>query len=275
MRLLRWCAGAMRRGGWLPALLLPLWLGAGEEPEPLVAEPVVTRAVPDVPALKSPPLQPSAPVPLTGTGLGAYSAKYEVRYNGLKVGELTQQLTAQANGRQSMQTVAYTTGLVALLKSDTVTERSIWQLKGERLLPVSYTYRYSGRSDDIFERQDFDWNKREVTLRREGKTTQLALEPQTMDKHMYQAAMRLALRRGVREISVQVVDDARIQSYDFAVLGEEMVAVPHLGKLACLKVKKGTTLIWVAQQLDYLPVKIEKDEDGTSIGTYLIEFQGG
>jgi hypothetical protein len=260
----------MWRGTWLLCGLLPLWLGAGEEPEPLAAVTAVERAAPPV---RSAPLHATEPVSVHE--LAAYNAKYEVRYNGLNVGELTQQLTPENNGRQTMQTVAYTTGMVAWFKSDTVTERSIWQVTASGLLPISYTYRYSGRGDDIFERQDFDWRRQEVVLQRDGKTTQLAVEPGTLDKHMYQVALRQAMRRGRGKISYPVVDDARIQHYEFDVLGEEELEIPHLGKLVCLKMKKGTTLIWGAKKYDYLPVKIEKDEDGTVIGTYLVELQGG
>jgi hypothetical protein len=92
---------------------------------------------------------------------------------------------------------------------------------------------------------------------------------------MYQVALRQALRRGQKKISYPVADDGRIQRYEFEVLGAETLEMPPFGRLDCLKVKKGTTLIWVAQRFDYLPVKIEKDEDGTSLGTYLVELQGG
>jgi hypothetical protein len=260
----------MWRGTWLLCGLLPLWLGAGEEPEPLAAVTAVERAVSPPGGMPHEPAQP-----VSAHELAAYTALYEVRYNGLKVGELTQSMTEEINGRQSLQTIAYTTGLVAWLKSDTVTERSIWQVDAGRQTPLSYTYRYAGRSDEIFERQDFDWRKRQVSRQRDGQTTQLAVEPGTLDKHMYQVVLRHALRRGDKHIHYLVVDDGMVKRYDFEVLGEEALEMPHLGPLICLKVKKGTTLIWVAQKYDYLPVKIEKDEDGTAIGTYLVELQGG
>jgi hypothetical protein len=258
----------MRRGTWLLCCLLPLWLEAGEEPEPLA---VVTSAVRIAPLVMTTP--PHEPAPVSIHQLAAYHAKYEVRYNGFKVGELTQSMTEENNGRQSLQTVAYTTGMVAWLKSDTVTERSIWQVDAGRQTPLSYTYRYSGRGDEIFERLDFDWRERTVERQRDGKTTQLDVEPGTLDKHMYQVVLRQALRNGERTIRYLVVDGGKVKHYDFEVLGEEVLDMPHLGILVCLKVKKGTTLIWVAQKYDYLPVKIEKDEDGTSLGTYLTEFQ--
>ena len=64
-----------------------------------------------------------------------------------------------------------------------------------------------------------------------------------------------------------------VEQYEFEVLAEEVVETETLGKINCLKLKKGTTFIWVAQKFDYLPVKIEKDEDGSIISSELIEFK--
>jgi hypothetical protein len=255
------------------SLLLPLTLSAGEEPT-LFELP----AAPAAPVAQAAMTPPSLPVTRTATGFAAYEAKYELRYDGLKVGELTQRLEAMVEGRQVLQTIAYTTGVVSWFKSDRVTERSSWRLDGvdgERLLPQEYSYRYDGRGKGIVERLAFDWQRREATLRRDGATTSLALEPGTLDKHMYQVALRQALRNGESRISYPVIDGGKIRHYEFEVVGEERLELPHLGQLDCLRVRKGTTLIWVARRFDFLPVKIEKVEEGTTIGTTLIELRGG
>jgi hypothetical protein len=239
---------------WLLCVLFPFALQAGEESVP-----------------------PGEALPVAvEDGLAPYVARYEVKYDGLKVGELTQQLEAMVDeGRQVLRTVAYTTGVVAWFKSDRISEHSVWYTEAGRLLPESYSYRYTGRSKDIVERQDFDWRKQEVEIERDGMTRQLAVEPGAMDKHMYQVALRRDLLAGLKQISYQVVDRDKLEPYEFEVLGEELLEVPPFGKLDCLKVKKGTTRIWVARRFDYLPVKIEKEEDGAIIGTYLVELQGG
>ncbi|MCW8918453.1 MAG: DUF3108 domain-containing protein [Gammaproteobacteria bacterium] len=252
------------------SLLLPLALAAGEEPLPLEALPeeVVLSSLPESMPETPEAGSQSAPFP-------PYLARYEVRYDGFKVGELTQQLEAMVEGRQALQTVAYTTGVVAWFKSDRISERSVWLSEAGRLLPQSYRYHYTGRSKEIVERHDFDWRKQEVQIERDGAIRQMALEPGAMDKHMYQVALRHDLLSGLKQASYAVVERDRLEPYEFEVLGEERLELPPFGPLDCLKVKKGTTRIWVAHRFDFLPVKIEKEEDGATIGTYLIELQGG
>lgn len=261
----------MLRGLLVIIGLWPIFLVAGEEPEPLpeivTMAPVVETAS-SMEAVKPPAVSQLA-------NLNSYVAKYEVKYNGLKVGELVQQLTEKSTGSLALQTVAKTTGVVALLKSDKVVELSLWLEQAGDLLPVSYTYHYSGRSKDIFERQDFDWVTGKVKSLHDAKVTELSVAKGTYDKHMYQVALRYALLNGKKKISYPVAERAEIKQYEFEVLAEELVETRHFGKLKCLKVKKGTTRIWVAEKFDYLPIKIEKDEDGTTMGTYLVELTGG
>lgn len=253
--------------------LLPLGLQAGEEPEPPLALPIAPAvqpvsaapAVQKLAAAKSP--RAAAPY-----DIHPYEARYEVRYGGLKVGEMTQQLTAPVNGRQTLQTIAHTTGLVSWLKNDTITERSIWREQGGEVQPLSYTYRYTGRSKDAFERLDFDWQAGVVKSLRDGKVTELEVERGTLDKHLNQLVLRQDLLHGRRQLSYPVADRNKLQQYEFAVVGEESLQNEQFGTLDCLKVSKGTTLIWVAKQLDYLPVKIEKDEDGTLVSSNLLEY---
>ncbi len=250
----------------------PLWLSAGEEPSAVAIERAPT------PVVVPPQSKPSAAqiaVPealIAAATFPPYAVKYEVNYNGIKVGEMTQQLTAGTNGRQTLQTVAYTTGLVSWLKSDKITERSIWRDANGALSPLSYTYRYSGNNKEAFERLDFDWQTGIVKSLRDGKVTELAVEAGTFDKHMYQLPLRRDLAKGLRQLRYPVADRGKLEQYEFEVLTEELVETDTLGRINCLKLKKGTTYIWVAPKFDYLPVKIEKDEDGSIVSSELIEF---
>ena len=203
-----------------------------------------------------------------------YFAKYEVRYNGLKLGELIQQLSPVVEGQQALQSRAYTTGLAALLKGDTVTQFSLWARDKDKSLPVRYLYEYSGSRDDRSEKQEFDWSGGKVKSLYKGVETTLQLQPGTFDKHMVQIALRQDLARGLKEFSYPVVDRGRLKQYTFKILGTEAVATRAFGKLNCLKLKRGSTVFWLARKFDYLPVKIEKDEDSTAVSTHLIEFKG-
>lgn len=207
--------------------------------------------------------------------IGAYKAKYEVLYGGFKVGEMTQRLSAMQNGRKQLETVAYTTGLASWLKSDKVVEQSIWSDKSGDALPLSYTYRYNGQSKRVFEKLGFDWQAGTVSSLRDGKTVQLPAETGTLDKHMYQIVLREDLLKGEKVGSYRVADRNKIKEYKLELLGKEVVNLEGFGDLHCVKLKKGTTLFWLAEKFDYLPVKIEKEEGGSTASSHLIGYNPG
>lgn len=209
------------------------------------------------------------------TEIGAYRARYEVRYGGFKVGEMTQRLAALQNGQRSLETVAYTTGLASWLKSDKVVEKSIWRDKRSGPLPLSYTYRYSGQSKRVFEKLGFDWKAGIVSSLRDGMTVELPAEPGILDKHMYQIVMREDLLKGERINSYRVADRNKIKEYSLELVGREAVTIEGFGELDCLKVKKGSTLLWLAEKFDYLPVRIEKEEGGSLASSHLVSYKPG
>lgn len=215
-----------------------------------------------------------SPLAMAEFRIAPYFAKYEVLYNGLKLGELTQQLSPVVDGRQALQSKAYTTGLAAMLKSDTVTQLSIWLREKGRDQPLSYTYQYSGSRDSRFEKQQYDWAASRVKSLRGGVETVLDLEPGTFDIQMVQIALRKDLARGLKEITYPVIDRSQLRRYTFKVLGMESVVSQALGKLSCIKLQRGSTLFWLAEKLDYLPIKIERDEKGMTVTSRLVEFKG-
>ncbi len=215
-----------------------------------------------------------SPLAMAELSIAPYFAKYEVLYNGIKLGELTQKLSPVVEGRQALQSRAYTTGLAAMFKSDTVTQLSLWLREKGRDLPLSYTYHYDGSRKSRFEQQKYDWPGSRVKSLRDGVETMLELEPGTFDIHMVQIALRKDLSRGLKEITYPVIDRSQLKRYTFKVLGEESLATEALGKLRCVKLQRGSTRLWLAQKLDYLPIKIEKDDDGTTVTSRLIEFKG-
>ncbi len=210
---------------------------------------------------------------LAADGFAPYWAKYEVRYNGFKVGELVQRLAPVGPGRQGMQTRAYTTGVTAWFKPDTVTEKSEWRYENGLPVPLSYEYRHKERSGTTIERIDFDWENGVAEIRRKGKEAQLPVVPGTMDRQMYQIALRHDLSRGKTAMNYPVVEGGEVEPFEFQLQGEEALQIDGLGKVPCVKVQIGTTHIWAARHYDYLPMKIEKSEENTTVTTQLLEYR--
>lgn len=202
--------------------------------------------------------------------LSDFSAKYVVHLNGLKVGELQRSQQRQENGDWLMQTSARTTGMAAWFKPDTATELSTWRMVDGWPQPLEYSYQYSGRSKDILERLEFDWLNGILRSLRDGKVTSLELEPQLLDKQVFEVAMQQAIAKGTQSGNFRIAHRGRIIDYDFSVIGGEALYIRSLGQIDTLKVQRGNTVIWLAPAHDYLPVKIEQQDGRSTATSYLI-----
>lgn len=197
-----------------------------------------------------------------------FSAEYTVHYNGFKVGEMKQRLERRNDGSYMLETVVHTTGLVSWFKDDRVTERSVWRYVDGDVRPDSYRYHYTGRNEDVVEKMDFNWEKNEAISLKDDKTKVLPISPGVYDKQVYQIAMRHGIDNGVKKFAYDVADRGKIRDYDLEVVGREKVMTPF-GEVKTVKVKKGTTTLWLAEKYQYLVVKIEQDEDGNLATSYI------
>ncbi len=105
-----------------------------------------------------------------------------------------------------------------------------------------------------------------VTLYK-GETEEIPLSEKLYAPLSYQFAMRQDLLDGRRELAYPVVRRGRLKEYRYLIQGEEILDTP-LGELQTLKLKRDRdssdreTYLWVAVNLDYLPVKLHQQEDG-------------
>ncbi len=199
-----------------------------------------------------------------------FHASYSVHVNGFKVGEITRELHVEADGTYVFENIMYTTGLVALFKKDRVTERSTWRYNDDHPKPIEYYAHYTGRSKDVTERVDFDWQRDIATSLRDGKTKEIALVPGTLDKLMHQIVMRGDIAAGKKHMEYEIADRGEIIPYVYDVVGNENVVTPR-GTVNAIKVKKGTTTFWVAPKWDYLLVKLVQENDDGTFASYLRE----
>lgn len=201
-----------------------------------------------------------------------FSAHYAVHANGLKIGEMTRTLRSVGPDRYVLATDLYTTGLVALFKSDRFRERSEWVQNERGYRPVEYYSHYTGRSKDVEERLTFDWKRGIVISLRDGKEKEVPVNTGVLDKLMYQAVMRDDLASGKTRLSYRVADRGKVEDYEFEVLGREKVVTP-MGTVHAVKVRKGTTTLWCAIEWDYLPVKLEQKEDTHTVSSYILSLR--
>jgi hypothetical protein len=218
---------------------------------------------------------------LTGLGVQAsemrlapFEASFEVTRNGLSLGYMDLQLNLNADGAYHYSSQTRANGFVALFFSDTVQETSEGVFDGAQILPQKYEYRQSNRKREKLTQLEFDWDKGRVLTESKGTRWYQELPSGTHDKYSQQLALRLDLASGKPAVSYPVADGGRIKTYHFKVEGEEFIETPQ-GRLKCLKVRRSKEekppdfTIWLAEALDYLPVRLERKQ---SHGRYRMEL---
>lgn len=221
------------------------------------------------------------PLSLAAQELPDFSANYQVMLNGIQAGELKQDLTTNLDGSRKFTSATQAQGLFAFFKPDLVEEISTWVIVNQQIQPQHYLYQRSGGKKDKYLKLDFDWQSQQLSIDDKNYPWQLALEPYTLDKLVYQLALMIELNKDQTQYNYRIADGGKIKTYTIDVIGEEMVITP-LGKIKAIKLKrlrdetsKRETVLWCAPALNFLPVKLEHTEkDGTVFTANLRQLKG-
>lgn len=151
-----------------------------------------------------------------------------------------------------------------------LTEQSTFTVEDDAFLPQSYKFERSGlgKSKDV--EFDFDWSQKQVIGSDRGDPVRFPLNRGMQDKSTYQLALQHDVAAGQKSMSYQVVDGDEIETYDFRVLGEEVVRT-SAGLIDAIKVERvrdptqssRKTILWFAKDWDYLLVRLHQvEKDG-------------
>jgi len=210
-----------------------------------------------------------------------FSAEFAVEVRGFTVGKTEVTLRPEGEGRAVYESRTTTTGLVSLFRSDRILERSVlrYQPSG-KLRPLVYRYQRSGGKEKTVT-IDFDWEHGVAHNTEEGRSWRFPIPDGTLDKLSYVLALMRDLERGEREFRYRVNARGKLKTYHLRVVGEERLQTA-LGGLNTLEVKRvrdpesrQETVVWCAERLHYLPVKIrDRDSDGTVTTLRIRSVQG-
>ena len=136
-------------------------------------------------------------------------------------------------------------------------------------------YRLHGRSGGKESRNvqlDFDWTTNQVVNTVNGQPWSMALEHGTQDKLLYQLSIMQDLHTSKTSLHYPIADGGKLKYYDIEIVGKERIHI-ELGtfdavRLRHIKGRRKTTM-WCAEQLGYLPIRIEqqKNDDSPMIAT--------
>lgn len=221
------------------------------------------------------------PLSIAAQQLPDFSANYLVKLNGIQAGELKQDLTSTSDGYRHFTSATQAKGIFAFFKPDLVEETSTWRMVDHQIKPQHYLYQRSGGKKDKYLKLDFDWTLQQLHIDDKKQPWELELEPQTLDKLVYQLALMTDLSSGDQQYNYRIADGGKIKTYTINVIDEEIIKTP-LGKIKAIKLKrlrdetsKRQTVLWCAPALNYLPVKLEHTEkDGTVFTASLRQLKG-
>lgn len=140
-----------------------------------------------------------------------------------------------------------------------------------QVTPREYYYRQSpGASKDQL--ITYDWENKQARFKLSDDLRTTALKKPVYDKLSYQLQLRLDLLSGQiqQPKTYDLVDRGRHKQYRIEKVGEEMVQTKNR-QIHTVKLRQTTagkdreTFIWVAPDLDYLIVRMERDEDDERI----------
>ena len=197
------------------------------------------------------------------TRLLEYVAEYEASANGLaatasrslsKIDENSYRLSNSLQASLAGQTLA------------SLVQASEFNIEGNRVVPLNYTYQLSGvsrASHAIF----FNWDAEIALSTEDDESWQLPLRDGVMDQLSYQVALRQALIDNSDSeaiFSFDIIDGDAIEMQQYRLVGEEILSTP-LGELNTLKLERvreasdqRASKIWLAVDWNFLLTRIEQ-----------------
>ena len=200
-----------------------------------------------------------------------FTAIYNVTKSGMTIGETKRTLSRQGEQYQ-FESITRPKGIARLLTSGQVVERSLWSYFQNQPRPEHYTFFNSGGKESRNVQLDFDWTTNQVVNTVNGQPWSMALEHGTQDKLLYQLSIMQDLHTSKTSLHYPIADGGKLKYYDIEIVGKERIHI-ELGtfdavRLRHIKGRRKTTM-WCAEQLGYLPIRIEqqKNDDSPMIAT--------
>lgn len=165
-------------------------------------------------------------------------------------------------------------GLAAVFRKDEITERSEGKFENARVVPETYHYSHKKPKRTRNVNLDFDWQASRVTNQTADSHWTMAIPPGTQDKFSQQLALILALSRGEKQTEFKVADGGLLKTYRYTEVARETIKV-NADQYQTIRLDRNKgdrpsrASLWFAPSLNYLPIKITKDEED---GNYMMEL---
>lgn len=201
----------------------------------------------------------------------AFHANYAVSKGPLKVGNMHISLEYKDNTYHYNKS-SKARGLAAMLSGDRITENVNGTFKGDFMQSSHYVYHHQSKRKN--KKDDFTFVNPRLVKGLYQQNYETVVPAGTIDR----ATMELVLARDLaakkKTLSYSVIEKGKHKTYQLQRLGSETINVAGR-RYQCEKVMVNRqdsdrkTILWLAQELDYMPAQIQHIEKGSSIMTRL------
>ena len=183
-------------------------------------------------------------------------------------GQLSMTLKKEDGGLYSYELTTKPGGFWRIIIDGSIWQKSTFILEGNDVLR-SQTYELIDtiRSKPRKSRASFDWEDSLITGHYKDRAIKLPLTGNIIDKVSLQIAIIMDIRRGIDQSEYYILDKDKIQVVQVNRNSSAMINVPF-GKFEAIEINRSspdsnrTNTLWLAPELDYIPVKITQEEDG-------------
>lgn len=211
----------------------------------------------------------------------AYTAHYEVRRNGERLGEATVVLKALAGGRAEFTSSTVGSEGLAALTSATVDERSLLRWQDGAPETVAWNYRQKVAWKTRERSLAVDAAARRIEVRDKDKRYSPPYRAGVLDRHALTVALMQDLGAGRGgDLRYLVPDKDALEPWVFRVGASERVDTA-MGAQRAVRVERirsgdsgRSTTIWLGQDRGFVPLRVlQKEDDGETIEMRIVSLR--
>lgn len=204
------------------------------------------------------------PLQAMATDLPEFRAVYDFERGRVTIGETRIALERSQDDIWRYTSESEAVGFISVFVDDVIREESIFRFEDGEFWPVSYEYKQENSSKNRDESIAFDWTDLIAQVNYRGHESQPALQPGMLDRFLLQLAITAHSQDGALDRTYRVIDNGRVLDFQLKSVGTESVKTPA-GTFETLRVERvdrnsdKKLRLWLAPDLDYLPVRIEQE----------------
>ena len=195
-----------------------------------------------------------------------FMAMYKVRHKSGAHGVMQLELRRDG-GAYTYESRTRARGLARLIRGGEVFESTVVEVSAGGIRPIRYLYRDGTRKGKRDAEIVFDWAAGVARSSYKGRDEEVALSAGTLDQLAVQLAVMRDLSRGLDPVAYNLVHHNELKTYRFELLPPEARTTPagQFETVRLRRTREGSSRViylWAAQQLGYLPVRVELLKEG-------------